>query len=281
MGDSEKGRGRSMGNRASRRLRDCRVSRLMGKTRETLLLWAGPGAALSHLTAAAILGLREGHPQRVDVTTTRRLRIKGVSVHRSSLCDAEVTRIGYFVVTSALRTLVDLASVLDAGRLEDCFEEALFQSLVDLSASQTRVDGGVRGNKGAPKLRRLVETWDPPWKPTASSFESLLFRTLRAARLPLPERQVCVRNGTSIVTRLDFAYPRDLLAVPADSYRFHGNRRGWENDVRVRNILVTKGWRIRPTTWTELKRNPNGFTTDIAVLLADNGLLEKRGRKPS
>jgi hypothetical protein len=62
-------------------------------------------------------------------------------------------------------------------------------------------------------------------------------------------------------------YPASLLAVPADSYRWHGNRRGWENDVTVRNTLLRLGRRIRPTTWTELKHTPDLFTRDIAFLL--------------
>jgi predicted transcriptional regulator of viral defense system len=230
-------------------------------------LWAGAEAALSHLSAAAVLGLRTRRPVRIDVTTPRRIRAASVTVHRSNLAASEKQRVGPFVVTSPLRTLVDLAAVMDEGRLEDCLEEAIFQRLTDVPSMLERLHNGLRGTRGATMLRQLIEIRDPLWKPTESDFETLLFRTLRKAGLPLPDRQHRVYENPSIVTRLDFAYPDALLAVPADSYRWHGNRRGWENDIRVRNTLLRMGWRMRPTTWTELKRTPDRFTHDIALLL--------------
>jgi hypothetical protein len=230
-------------------------------------LWAGPGAALSHLTAATVHGMRARRSLRIDVTSCRRIESSGVSVHRSALRPNDVGRVGPFIVTSPTRTVLDLAAIFDEGRLEDCLEEALFCRLVDIPTLLGRLEDGLRGTKGASLLRRLVELRDPLWRPTENDFETLLFRTLRTARLPLPDRQHRVFENRRILTRLDFAYPDDLLAVPADSFRWHANRRGWDNDIRIRNALLRIGWKIRPTTWTELKREPVRFTSDISFLL--------------
>ncbi len=235
-------------------------------------LWAGTRAALSHLTAATLLGLWDRRPSRIDVTTTRRIQASGVTVRRSALMASDVQRLGPFTVTTALRTLVDLAAVMDEGRLEDCLEEALFRRLTDLHSLLEHLQAALRGTKGAPVLRRLVEMRDPLWQPTESDLETLLFRTSRRANLPLPERQYRVYDNGSIVARLDFAYPEHRLAVPADSYRWHGSRRGWDNDIRTRNTLVRLSWRIRATTWTELKRSPDRFIRDIAFLLGRHEL---------
>jgi hypothetical protein len=103
---------------------------------------------------------------------------------------------GPFIVTTPLRTLIDLAAVVDEGRLEDCLEEASFQHVTDLPTLQRRLDDGLRGNKGAPMLRQLLEIRDPPWKPTESEFETLLFRTLRNAGLPFQlGNTACMRKA--------------------------------------------------------------------------------------
>ncbi len=72
-------------------------------------LWAGPGAALSHLTAAAIWGLRDARPLVIDVVTHRNIRASGVRVHRSPIASNDIARAGAFIVTSRDRTLIDLA----------------------------------------------------------------------------------------------------------------------------------------------------------------------------
>ena len=45
-------------------------------------LWAGPAAALSHLTAAAVFELRSRRPLVIDATTQRKISTAGVRVHR-------------------------------------------------------------------------------------------------------------------------------------------------------------------------------------------------------
>jgi hypothetical protein len=76
-----------------------------------------------------------------------------------------------------------------------------------------------------------------------------------------------VSDEKGFITRLDFAYPEALLAIPADSFRWHSRRKSWETDIEQRNRLVAAGWRVRPTTWGELKFRPDQFTSDIARLL--------------
>jgi hypothetical protein len=240
-------------------------------------LLGGPGSALSHLSAAAILGLRESRPLLIHVTTPRQLHADGVRAHRQELSRVDLVRCGPLTVTGPIKTMMDLSGVLDQDRLEDCLEEALHRGLLDLTDLSARMaELDPRGRKGISKLRRLIEMRDPAAAPNETTFETLLFRTLRNAGLPLPERQFCVWDGSEPVTRLDFAYPSELLGIPADSYEWHGRRRNWEKDIFQRNRLLTLGWRLRPTTWTELKRMPERFTSDIWHLLC-NGLAA-RGR---
>jgi len=234
------------------------------------LLASGPGAALSHLTAAALHGYRKERPLRIDVTTSRRLRTRGVLIHRSPLGPRDIGRIGPMTVTSPARTLVDLAGILDEQRLEECVEEVLHRGdTTSEELEQQLVGMGSRGRRGAGILRRLLEVRNPGWAPTESQLETLLVRVLRGAGLPLPDRQVDVFDDRGFVTRLDFAYPEALLAIPADSYQWHGRRQVWEQDIDQRNRLLALRWRVRPTTWGELNHRPHQFTSDVEHLLND------------
>jgi hypothetical protein len=231
-------------------------------------LWAGPGAALSHLTAAAIWRLRDTRPAVIDVVTNRNVRAAGVRVHRATVAHNDVARSGAFTVTSADRTLIDLASVLNEARLESCLEEALHQRLLDPADLRIRLSScGSRGRRGAGTLRQLLDMRGPDCAPTESDLETLLLRVLRKARLPAPQRQYEVWNGHEFVARLDFAYPDAHLAIQADSYRWHSRRRAWEKDIHQRNKLQVLGWRLRPTTYGELKYRPELFAKDVAYLL--------------
>jgi hypothetical protein len=128
-----------------------------GRRALAVQLWAGVDAALSHLTAAALLGLRIRRSVRIDITTPRRIEARGVLVHRSALDPGDMQQLGPFTVTGTFRTLVDLAGVVDEGPLEECLEDALFRRLTDVPTVLRRVQNGMRGAKGAAVLRRIVE----------------------------------------------------------------------------------------------------------------------------
>jgi predicted transcriptional regulator of viral defense system len=87
------------------------------------VLAAGPEAALSHRSAAALHGIREVSGA-LDVTTTRRVAVRGVVVHRTTVLDARdvTTRRGVRATTLA-RTLVDLAGILTAEQLGKLLRE--------------------------------------------------------------------------------------------------------------------------------------------------------------
>src|SRR2546429_4750944 len=76
---------------------------------------AGPGAVLSHRSAAALHGLRPYFGKYVDVTIPCRTsrRDRGVRIHRSlTLTAADVTVVSDVPVTTVARTLVDLAEMI-------------------------------------------------------------------------------------------------------------------------------------------------------------------------
>ena len=77
------------------------------------VLAAGAGAVLSHVSAAALHGIRPSASSRHDVTVADRRRgPSGVRVHHAALPPGDVTVVDGIPVTTIERTLLDLAAVL-------------------------------------------------------------------------------------------------------------------------------------------------------------------------
>lgn len=132
------------------------------------VLYCGPNAVLSHLDAGALWGFCFESSSRTHVTTTDRGRRSrpGVVVQRvHELIPEERTERDGIPVTSAARTLLDLAEVLDEHRLERAIEEAERLGLFDLRAVAA-VRARARGRRG---LKPLPSRSPPArWPPSAS-----------------------------------------------------------------------------------------------------------------
>jgi hypothetical protein len=230
-------------------------------------LWAGPRAALSHLTAAAIWGLRDGRPLAIDVVTNRSIRASGVRVHRSPISSDDVVRVGAFVVTTGARTMIDFGGRARRGASRDLFGASPLRAIARASRIRRAAQAGGRQGAEGSWSPPLLDLRDPGSAPTESEIETLLFRVLRKAHLPLPERQHSVWDDREFVTRIDFAYPEARIAIPVDSYKWHSRRRVWEKDMERRNRLQALDWRVRPTTSGELRYQPERLTADVARLL--------------
>ena len=93
----------------------------------------GPGAALSHRSAAALLGLRPGSG-RIEVTVPAVCRqVSGVRIYRSRMLDPrDFTVVDGIPVTSVARTLLDLSAVVRPNDLELAIDRAERSGLLDL-----------------------------------------------------------------------------------------------------------------------------------------------------
>jgi hypothetical protein len=136
------------------------------------VLWAGPGSVLSHSSAAAIWRIRvaNGAKPEVIVPATRGPRVEGVMVHRvARMGDVDVVRVQGLPVTSPVRTIVDLATVLEHDDLRAGLEEAVARGLVTVRAVGAGLDAiGSSGRPGAARLRALLAGFGSGWvRPSA------------------------------------------------------------------------------------------------------------------
>ncbi len=180
------------------------------------VLACGSEAILSHLSAAALWGIRvvKGRLIEVSVPAHCRRRRAGIAVHRRAVIRAEdVTRRDGVPVTTPICTLVDIAVQLDSGSLETAVNEADRRGLADPETLRRRLDE-MAGLPGSRILRRVLDR--RTFALTDSELERRFLPLARGAGLPSPATQQVV-NGF----RVDFHWPELGLVVETDGLRYH------------------------------------------------------------
>lgn len=101
-------------------------------------LWAGPLAAASHETALAIYDLGDAMPASIHITVPQRLRKKrmGVIVHVANCAKADVETRDGVPITSAVRTIRDIAAISTIQDVASIVREAEECGLLRRSEAQ-------------------------------------------------------------------------------------------------------------------------------------------------
>jgi len=218
------------------------------------VLASGPGAFLSHASAAHLWGVR-GSRGRIEVTrTSGHGKPHGVWLHQPRMLLAEdVTTHAGIPVTSLERTVRDMAGRLDERQLERMLVEADRSGNLSWSALHAVLDrpGGWRG---AGRARRVARQVDPRAAATRSPTEVDFLALCREAGLPLPQVNVTVAGRL-----IDFLWPSDRLIVETDSYGYHGDRPAFERDHKSTIDLTIAGYRVLRTTHLILEHDPGPF----------------------
>lgn len=175
------------------------------------LLASGPGAMLSHRSAAALWGIGdEGGEIEVTVRTASPRRRTGIRVYRRpTLADRDVTEHDGIAVTGLVRTFVDLASIQKPRIVERSVNEADRLGLIDPPTLRHELQP-YRCEPGVRPLRALLDR--RTFRLTRSALERLFLPIAKRAGLPLPLYETV---GQRIRGRLLLAGPR------------HGGRDRW------------------------------------------------------
>ncbi len=236
---------------------------------EALSLWAGPKAALSHATAAAVHGLRGFGEGALEVTAPYAVRApKGVVVHRAlRLSRSDVSdRSGDPRVTSVPRTLADLAATTGLRELRDVIDHALRVKKTTLGALVERVEAS-KNKPGVKDLRLLLREFEGAGGPTESELEARVLDLIVSNGLPRPRTQRVVWSHRQ-VRRVDFCFEAQRVVIEADGYAFHASVDCFEDDRRRNNQLLLKGFRVLHWTWAALKERPEELLNELFALLA-------------
>ena len=203
------------------------------------VLAGGPGAVLSHASAAAAWDLRRAPSGAIDVTLpTRAGRKKRASlrIHRCVLTPSEVAEVNGVPVTTVARTIIDLSRTLKGRPLE---------ALIDLADQRGLVDFAALRSANSASLRAVLRTYDPA--PTDSELEEAFLQLCDDHDIPRPETRIYIEGY-----RVDFVWRDARLIVEVDGYRYHRAPSRFEAD-RERDVTLTaRGWVVLRFTWRQI-----------------------------
>jgi very-short-patch-repair endonuclease len=253
--------------------------RIEGSTRgwkqrlKAMSLSVGEGYALSHDTAAALLGLRGFREGPLVISVGRPLRLPApVQVHRvEPLTARDLASIEGFRLTNATRTLADLAGCQPLEVLKRAADDALGRRLTTVDRLAAAV-ASAGGRRGAAALRELVKHYQGGNGPTESELESLVLEVIEAAGFPRPKCQRLVRAGGR-TRRLDFLFSAQRVVLEADGYAYHASPESFENDRRRTNSLTAQGYLVLHWTWRALRDRPDSLLSELGAALGGTRAL--------
>lgn len=175
----------------------------------------GPGAMLSHGSAAALWGIGgEWREIEVTVRSASPRRRDGLRVRRRpTLADRHVTERSGIPVTGIVQTLVDFAAVHKQPAVERAVNEADRLELIDPPALRTALEVH-RCEPGVRPLRAMLDR--RTFRLTREELERRFLPLAAEAGLPLPLTKQWV-NGFEV----DFYWPDLGLVVETDGLRYH------------------------------------------------------------
>lgn len=230
-------------------------------------LWGGDQAAVSRASAAALWKFPGFGRTKIHITHPAKRGRHGILVHRARLEPWDVTALDGVPLTTAARTLADVAGTLAPTSFDAAFHYCLHSRLAsvrDLAELSQRRSGP--GHPGTALLRQAVAAYSGG-RPAASALEAECARLLHRSKLPAPVRQHEVRvDGRTRF--LDFAWPDAGVALEVDGYRWHSSRGAWESDRARTRDLRRAGWKVVSVTHGELQGGFDRVAEEIAALIA-------------
>jgi hypothetical protein len=229
------------------------------------LLACGPGAFLSHRTAAGVWMLRPLDLRAIELTVPgpRARRIRGLIVHRIQRPPArgEVSLRGPLRVSSPLRMLVELAGRETIEELERLITEGVRRQALRVGELPAVLAANAR-RRGMCKLRAAAERYLPR-SDGKSGLEREVGEWIRSdPRIPEPQRNVHVEGW-----ELDFWWPELRAALELDGRPYHSAVRDMDRDRLKDGRLAIAGIRLLRITDARWEHDQPGAKRDILALL--------------
>jgi hypothetical protein len=193
---------------------------------------------VSHYPAAVLWGWRPQREGPMHVIAGGRNHADLV-VHHTALDPRDITRRHGIPVTSAARTLLDLAATEPTAELDRALNEAGLQRRVSPHSLNEQFSRYPR-HRGTAALKKAITT-EP--RLTRSDLERIALGLIRRARLPEPETNI-------------------------SSWAFHSMRSSFEQDRRRDQRLTTAGYRVIRITDRQLTYEPELVVATLTQALA-------------
>lgn len=227
------------------------------------VLHCGPGAMLSHESAAVAWGIRRPRagPIEVSIRGCGTRTVPGLRVHRRhALGEGDMTIHRGIPVTSPALTLVDLAVRLSPRALEAAVNEADKLDLVDPERLRGTLEDMAR-RPGIARLRHLLNR--DVFVLTDSELERLFLPIVRATGLPPPLTRQRL-NGFKV----DFFWPGLGLVVETDGLRYHRTPAQQTRDRRRDQAHAAAGLTPLRFTHAQVRFQPAHVCRTLAAVAA-------------
>lgn len=234
---------------------------LHGKCLAAVLV-CGPGAALSHHSAAWLWGIARWAPIPLSVTApNRRAPRPPIKLHHArALLAKDRDAIERIPVTAVPRTALDLAATLRPESLLRLLQRAEELHLFDLRHFDDLLARTI-GHAGAGRLRRALELYRPaPF--SRSGIERRFLELVVEAGLPRPSTGLGEEGY-----ELDVYWPEERFAVELDTFETHGSHRAFESDRLRQENLKLAGIEMIRVTGHRLDHEPRQVVERVARLL--------------
>jgi len=212
------------------------------------VLVCGPQAQLSHRSAAELWRIRKRADALIEVTVPIQMfrQRPGVTVHRCR--HLRVRYIHRIPVGDPISVLVDLATCLDDGELEDAVNEADRLDLIRTHRLRPALDREPR-RPGVGRLKRILDA--QTFSRAANELERRFLAIVRDAGLPPPDTQR--RLGRY---RVDFFWPGLGFVVETDSLRHHRTAAEQAVDLGRDQAHARRGLRTLRFTHSQVFHRP-------------------------
>ncbi len=247
------------------------------------VLACGPGAVLSHRSAAALHGLRPTDRSGIDVTIPHRSSRKheGVDVHRSTTLTAQdVTIVQGIPCTTIARTILDIAEVIRQRQLERVFDQAEQEEVLNFDALQEQIDRNPT-RAGANRIRAMMENRTVgvgvPWSKLERDFKAMI----AAAGLPIPlVNQFVLPGDGEPAIRPDFYWPAHGVIVQTDGWKSHRTWWAFQNDRRNDQRLIAAGYQVIRITYKQIQEEADRLVALISTMLGVTATRRSRAPGP-
>jgi very-short-patch-repair endonuclease len=164
------------------------------------------------------------------------------------LRDVDLTRRDGIPTTGPIRTIVDMAALLDPDGIERMVNEADRLDLVDPETLRNALRS-YRGERGVARLRAVLDRH--AFRLTRSGLERRFLRIAERAGMPVPETRRWV-NGFEV----DFYWPDLGLVVETDGVRYHRTAARQTRDRRRDQTHTVSGLTQLRFTEAQIKFEP-------------------------
>jgi hypothetical protein len=222
------------------------------------LLYGGPGAMLSHATAAHWRGLIDHPPRVIQISTPRKVAsLPKVRIYGRRVVDRASWR--DLPVTSIPQTMLDLAATADLQLVRRALARLDYMKLLNVQALEALCGHGKRGST---ELRTALDVHQPRLAHTNGKLEENFLAWCEHWRLPLPLLNVYVHGF-----EVDAYWPDHALVVELDGYDNHSSRAQLRRDRAKDLKLRGHGLTVLRYDWALVHQQPDAVHAELVAQL--------------